>query len=91
MVIGAENGGLMAVLVEPAQFSQPPAVAQAGAAFGQGQGGGFAIGVSDDTGSKFTRRPVGTGMFVIGENGDAPGFEALEKGRGSSLPGRRRG
>ena len=84
-VIGAQDGALMAAFVEPAQLSHPQAIAQAGATFGEAQGGDFAIGVSEGVGAEFVLRPVGAGMSVIGENGEALLLEAQEEARGVAL------
>lgn len=56
----------MALVVEAAEFAQPEAVAQAGAAFGEVLGGGFAVGVGEGLGSEFGGRPVLWGRGVCG-------------------------
>jgi hypothetical protein len=85
-IIGGKDGDLVAVFFELAQFTQPEAVAEEGAAFGQQEGAFFAgeeVGVL--MGEKFGRLPVGAGVFVVAEAGDALGFATGEKVRGVSF------
>ncbi len=72
-------------MVEAAQLPQPQPIAHAGAAFGKAQGSALAIGVGEEAGSKFLLCPVRTGVFVIGEDGDALLLETQEEARGVAL------
>jgi len=77
--IGAENGGLVAFFVEPADFADPEAVAEEGAAFGKGEGDGVAVLEGDFPWDKFSFGPILAGVLVIGEDGNALDFEAGEE------------
>ncbi len=57
-VVGAEDGGLVAFFVEAAEFAQPEAVAEVGAAFGEVEGEGVAVLEGDLVGGKVFQRKL---------------------------------
>jgi hypothetical protein len=79
VVVGAEDGGLVAFFIKAAEFAQPEAVAEVGAALGECEGDGVAVLEGDLVGGEFGFFPIVAGVFVVGEDGDALGFEAGEE------------
>ena len=69
----------MTVLAQGADFTNPEAVGQPGAAFGELECAFFSVGMGECLRGELTGIPVGAGVFVIGENGDVLGFEAGKK------------
>ncbi len=69
----------MTVFAQGADFSNPVAVAQPGAALGELECAFFSVGMGDCLLGELTRIPVGAGLFVVGENGDALGFQVGKK------------
>ena len=72
-IIGAQNGGLVAVFTQMPDLAHPESVAQTGAAFGEFECAGFAVGVLDGLIRELFGCPVLAGVFVIGEDGNALG------------------
>jgi hypothetical protein len=58
VIIGAENGGLVAFFIKAADFAYPEAVAKKGAAFGELEGDGVAVLKGDLVGDEFGFLPV---------------------------------
>ena len=69
----------MTGFAQGADFTNPEAVGQPGAAFGELECAFFSVGMGECLRGELTGIPVGAGVFVVGENGDALGFETGKK------------
>ena len=69
----------MAGFAQGSDFTNPEAVGQPGAAFGELECAFFSVGMGECLRGELTGIPFGAGVFVVGENGDALGFEAGKK------------
>lgn len=85
-IIGGEHTHLMAALFPLSDFTNPQAVAQTGATFGQAEGDGLAVGQEEWLGGELRFGPVLTGKLVIGDHGHALRFLAGEELRRITRP-----
>lgn len=70
-----------AVLGAAADFAQPQAVGETGAAFGEVHGDGFAVDEREGVRGKLGERPVVGGELVVTEDGEIEAFHLGEEGR----------
>ena len=78
--VRGQDGGLRALPVAVPDFAHPQAVAQTHSALGQVQVHFLAVDQFHFMGLKLCAQPIGAGMFVISQDGDAARIRAKPSG-----------
>jgi len=79
LIIGGKDADLGTVGAAAADFTQPQAVQQARAAFGEVHGDFFAVDQREGVRCKLFGRPVGTRKLVVAEDGQTERFHLREE------------